>query len=154
MIINIPCNTLLLQIHQVYIKASRSLARVVLSSCSPTSPSCTYCKLSILLLLVKFARTWGEKSWRSKSSKLIWWLEELMKVTMKSFDKVRKKWIWNKKKSNWEAFDKLNIKRVNVTTIKALEKHLVSLRERVNGHINHGIHEAFDKLKRRGERDT
>jgi hypothetical protein len=43
---------------------------------------------------------------------------------------------------------------MNVTTIKALEKHSVSLRERVNGHINHGIHEAFDKLKRGGECDT
>jgi hypothetical protein len=155
MIVNIPCNTLFLQIHQVYIKTSRSLARVILSSCSPTSPPCTYCKLSILLLLVKFARTCGgEKSWRSKSSKLIWWLEELMKVIMKSFDKVSKKWTWNKKKSSWEAFDKLNIKWVNVTTIKALEKHLVSLRERVNGHINHDIHEAFNKLKKRGECDT
>lgn len=48
----------------------------------------------------------------------------------------------------------LNIKKVNVTTIKALEKHSVSLRKRVNGHINHGIHETFDKIKRRGERDT
>jgi hypothetical protein len=43
---------------------------------------------------------------------------------------------------------------MNVTTIKALKKHLVNLRERVNGHINHAIHEAFDKLKKRGEHDT
>ncbi len=76
------------------------------------------------------------------------------------------RWQWNlliryeksehetNKKSSWKAFDKLNIKRVNVTTIKALEKHLVSLREKMNGHINHGIHEAFDKLKKRGEHDT
>jgi hypothetical protein len=43
---------------------------------------------------------------------------------------------------------------MNVTIIKALEKHFVSLRERMNGYINHDIHEAFDKLKRRGECDT
>jgi hypothetical protein len=49
----------LLQINQVYIKALRFLVRVVLSSCSPTSPSCAYYKLSILLLSAKFARTCG-----------------------------------------------------------------------------------------------
>jgi hypothetical protein len=36
MIVKIPCDILLLQIHQVYTKASGSLVRVVLSSCSPT----------------------------------------------------------------------------------------------------------------------
>jgi hypothetical protein len=41
-----------------------------------------------------------------------------------------------------------------VTIIKALDKHFVSLRERMIGYINHDIHEAFDKLKRRGECDT
>ncbi len=75
------------------------------------------------------------------------------------------RWQWNlliryeknkheTKEGSWKTFDKLNIKRVNVTIIKALDKHFVSLRERMIGYINHDIHEAFDKLKRRGECDT